>query len=166
MLLKQAYGHSDHFNAERHTSYSFHSLRILPALTIPVCHDRDIHPQTVHKFHNSLEPLYERSFSGPHVSSSTVHSKRTYTRPDDPFNQSLGIILRREKPNLGRHRDLGGKLPAKRRENITQEVRIRQERSAHAGVRAERLGTAAVQIDARHVLNDRLGCLYGEFWGC
>ena len=165
MLLKKVYGHPDHFDAARHTSYSFHSLGVLPALTVPVCHDWDTRPQTVHKFHNSPEPLYERGFSGPHVSSPTVHRQRTHTRPNDPLHQPLRIILRREQPDLGRHRDLGGKLPAQRCENIAQEVRIREERSAHAGVRAERLRAAAVQIDARHVLDDRLGCLYGEFWG-
>ena len=91
-----------------------------------------------------------------------MHSERTHTSPHNPFDQPLGIILRWEQANLGRHRDLEGKLSAQRREDIAQQVGIRKEGSTHTGVRAERLGTAAVQIDARHVLDDRLCGLHCE----
>ena len=142
-----------------------YALCIGPSFTVPVLDDSNVHAECLHKVDDVPESVHQGCLSLTHVPRAAMHCQRAHASPYDPLDELFRLLLSRQQTNLCRYGDLGGKLSPQRRQDGAQQIRVGEQRGAHARMRAERFRTTAIEIDARDVLYDGLCGLDGEFGG-
>lgn len=146
------------------TSQLPNSLRILYAGTVSVLNNRNALPHPLHKLDNLPQSLYQSSVAIAHRLRPTMHRQRADSRIDYPLHELQSVLLRGQKTDLRCHGDLWGHCCAEGGENGAEEVWIGEEGCTHPSVCRERLGAAAVEVDARDVLHDRARGLDRQLW--